>query len=131
MAEGLSTTNLANKILNNLINNTSWTAPSAIYAQLHTANPGASGTTGVSAGSTTRLAVAYGAASSGSVTISGNVGPWTNGGTSETLTDVSFWDASTSGNFLWSAAMGSSHAWASGDTFTLTSATVSITPLAA
>jgi hypothetical protein len=131
MADGLSTTNLANKILNNLINNTAWTAPAAIYAQLHTASPGASGTTAVSAGSSTRLLVAYAAASGGAVTITGNVGPWTNGGTSETLTDVSFWDAPTAGNFLWSAAMGSSHVWNSTDTFTLTSATVSITPLAA
>jgi hypothetical protein len=131
MADGLSTTNLANAILNNLINNTSWTAPAAIYAQLHTASPGSAGTTGVSVGSTTRLACTYSAASGGSVALTGNVGPWTNGGTSETLTDVSFWTASTSGTFLWSAAMGSSHAWASGDTFTLTSATVSITPLAA
>lgn len=131
MADGLHTVNLANKILNQLINNTSWTAPAAIYAQLHTASPGSAGTTSVSAGSTTRLSCSYSAASSGSVSLSGNVGPWTNGGTSETLTDVSFWDASTSGNFLWSAAMGSSHAWVSSDTFTLTSATVSITPLAA
>src|SRR5262245_11645339 len=107
MTDGLSTTNLANKILNNLINNGAWSAPAAIYAQLHTGSPGASGTTAVSAGSSTRLQVSYSAASSGSVTISGNVGPWTNGGTTETLSDVSFWDASTSGNFLWSAAMSS------------------------
>ena len=131
MTDGLSTTNLANAILNALTDNASWTAPSAIYAQLHTATPGASGTSAVSVGSTTRLSCAYSSASGGSAALSGNVGPWTNGGTSETLTDVSFWSASTSGTFLWSAAMGSSHAWASGDTFTLTSATVSITPLAA
>lgn len=130
MADGLTTT-LADSILNNLTDNGAWSQVTAIYAQLHTASPGASGTTGVSAGSTTRLACSYSSASAGSVVLSGNVGPWTNGGTSETLTDVSFWTASTSGTFMWSAAMGSSHAWASGDTFTLTAATVSITPLAA
>jgi hypothetical protein len=130
MADGFTTT-LADSILNNLTDNGSWSEVTAIYAELHTASPGAAGTTGVSAGSSTRLAVTYSSASGGSATITGNVGPWTNGGTSETLTDVAFWTASTSGTFLWSAAMGSSHAWASGDTFTLTAATLTVSPLAA
>jgi hypothetical protein len=131
MADGLSTANLANKILNNLINNTSWTAPTNIYAELHIGTPGAAGTSNPSAGSVTRNVLAYSAASGGSVALSSNSAAWTNGSGTETLSDVAFWDAASSGNFLWSAAMGTTHTWNLNDTFTLTSATVSITPLAA
>ena len=131
MADGLSTANLANKILNNLINNTAWSAPAGIFAELHVGSPGAVGTANTSAGSTTRLQLTYSAASAGATSITGNVGPWTNTSGTETLSDVAFWDASTLGNFLWSATMSSTHTWNLNDTFTLTSATVSITPLAA
>lgn len=130
MTVGLQATNLANKWLN-MLRGTAFTAPTTIYAELHVADPGVNGTTGVSAGSTTRIAVTFNAAASGALALSANVGPWTNGGTSETLSHVAFFDASTAGNFLWSAAMGSTHAWASGDTFTLTSAGFSLSPLAA
>jgi hypothetical protein len=41
------------------------------------------------------------------------------------------WDASSAGNFLFSAALSSSQAWASGNTFTLTALGLSISPLAA
>jgi len=131
MADGLSTANLANKILNNLINNTSWTAPAAIYAELHIGTPGSAGTSNPSAGSATRNVLSYSAASGGATALSANSAAWTNTSGTETLSDVAFWDAVTSGNFLWSAAMNSTHTWNLNDTFTLTSATVSITPLAA
>lgn len=133
MTVGLSTANIANAWLNTIRGTSaaSFTAKTTVYAELHVGDPGASGTTSVSAGSTTRIAINWNAASSGAIAITANVGPWTNGGTSETLSHVAFFDASTAGNFLWSAAMGSTHAWASGDQFTLTSAGVSLTPLAA
>lgn len=132
MTVGVSTTNVANGWLNAIrTGGTSYTAPTTVYVQLHTADPGASGTTSVSVGSTTRNSVSHNAASSGSITISGTAGPWTNGGTSETITHVSVWTATTAGTFLYSAALSSSQAWASGNTFTLNGLTVSISPLAA
>jgi hypothetical protein len=44
---------------------------------------------------------------------------------------VSVWDASTAGNFLFSFALGSSQAWASGNTFSLTTLTFGLSPIAA
>jgi hypothetical protein len=95
MAEGLSTT-LVSNWLNTLRSAGAAFGPVAgTFVQLHTANPGAAGTTAVSAGSATRIAATFAASSSGSaLALSGSVGPWTNGGTSETLTDISVWTAS-------------------------------------
>lgn len=101
------------------------------FVQLHVGDPGAAGTSSVSAGSTTRVAITHNAASGGSATISGTNPAWTNGGTSETLTHVSFWSASSGGSFKGSATLTSSQAWASGNTFTLTANTWTITPIAA
>lgn len=127
MAVGLSSY-LANKWLE-MIRGTAFTAPSAIYCKLHTGDPGAAGTSNASA-VTTRLAITFAAASGGSISLSGTP-PTFNMTTTETLTHVSFWDASTSGNFLWSAALTSSKAVGNGDTYTLSTDTVSFTPIAA
>jgi hypothetical protein len=88
-------------------------------------------TTAVSAGSATRIAATFAASSGGSaLALSGSVGPWTNGGTSETITDISVWTASSAGTFLFSVALTASKAWASADTFTLASLGVSLSPAA-
>lgn len=129
MAVGLNTTNMAHQWLN-WIRGVATTAPSGTYVKLHTGDPGGAGTTAAAAGSTTRVSATFSAASGGAIALS-NSPQWTNGGTSETLTHISVWDASTAGNFLWSAALSSSQAWASTNTFTLTTLGVSITPLAA
>jgi hypothetical protein len=127
MAEGLSTT-LVSNWLNTLRSAGAAFGPVAgTFVQLHTANPGAAGTTAVSVGSTTRIAATFAASSGGSaLALSGSVGPWTNGGTSETLTDISVWTASSAGTFLFSVALTASKAWASADTFTLNTLGVSL-----
>lgn len=132
MAEGLSTT-LVSAWLNTLRAAGAAYGPVAgTYLQVHTANPGAAGTTAVSAGSATRIAATLNASSGGSaVALSASVGPWTNGGTSETLTDISVWTASTGGTFLFSVALTVSKAWASGDSFSLNTLGVALTPQAA
>jgi hypothetical protein len=126
---GVSTVNLANAWLN-VLRGTTFTGVS-VFVKLHTADPGASGATAAAVGSTTRPAISWTAASSGTLTMTGTAPSWTNGGTSETLTHISFWDASTAGNFLGSAALSSSQAWASGNTYTLSAQGWSISPLAA
>lgn len=130
MTVGLSATNLANKWLD-MLAATAFTAPAAFAVKLHTADPGAAGTTAAAAGDTTRKSVTWSAASSGSKAMSSMSGSWTNGGTSETLTHISCWDSTTAGNFLFSAALTASQAWASGNTFSLTSLSISLTPIAA
>jgi hypothetical protein len=130
-ADGLATVAVANAWLNTLRNSTSGLPFAAVYAELHTGIPGSAGTSNTSVGSTTRLAVTFSAASGGSIALSGTVGPWTNGGTSETLTDIALWSAATSGTFYISLPLTVSKAWASGDTFTLNTCGLSLTPLAA
>lgn len=135
MTAGLSAANTANAILN-AIRGTSAAAfgpKSTLFVQLHTSagDPGANGTANVSVGSTTRQAANMAAASAGSQSLTGSVTAWTNGGTSETLAWISVWDASTLGNFLYSVALTTPQAWASGNTFTLTSLSVALSPIAA
>jgi hypothetical protein len=106
-------------------------ATASCWVKLHTADPGAAGANAAAAGDTTRKQATMAAAAGGSKASSASIGPWTNGGTSETLTHISIWSASTAGTFNGSTALSSSQAWASGNTFTLTSLTISITPIAA
>jgi hypothetical protein len=126
MAEGLSTT-LVSNWLNTLRAAGAAFGPVSTYVQLHTANPGAAGTTAISAGSSTRIQATFAASSAGSaLALSASVGPWTNGGTSETITNISVWTASSAGTFLFSVALTTSRAWASADTFTLQSLGLSL-----
>lgn len=129
MAVGLSTTNLANSLLNT-IRGTSF-SNSATWVAVHTGDPGASGTSNASAGSTTRSQVSFAAASSGSIALTGTQPSWTNGGTLETITHISVWTAQTSGSFLFSAALGTSRQWLGGDVLTLSALTVTLSTLAA
>jgi hypothetical protein len=132
MAEGLSTTLVSNWLNTLRAAGAAFGPVAAEYAQLHTANPGAAGTTAISVGSATRVILTHAASSAGSaLALTGTNPSWTNGGTSETITDISLWTASSSGTFLFSVALTSSKAWASGDTFTLNSLGVSLTPQAA
>ncbi|MEU1043958.1 hypothetical protein ABZ400_02225 [Streptomyces sp. NPDC005897] len=108
---------------------TAYSAVAGTFAQLHTGDPGAAGTASVSVGSTARNSFTFAASSSGSaLSLSAAPAAWTNGGTSETLTHISVWTASTGGTFLFSVALTASKAWASADTFTITSLGASLSP---
>lgn len=128
MTAGLAAT-LANQILE-IYRNVAPTLVATPFIQLHVGDPGAAGTANVSAGSTTRNAATWNAASGGSMTIN-TLAAWTNGGTSETITHISIWTASTAGTFKQSAALTASQAWVSTNTLTLTTLTLSYTPIAA
>lgn len=127
MAYGISTY-LANKLLDHAFRNTSYTPPTTIYAKIHTGDPGAAGTANAS-GQTTRVATTFAAAASGSIAISNT--PEFTLNASETITGVSFWDASTSGNFLYSAQASVSKGGVSGDIIRISTNTIGFTPLAA
>jgi hypothetical protein len=131
MTVGLSTANTVNAWLNVFRgggNGVTFTAPATVFLQWHTADPGASGTTAVAAMST-RQAVNLGAASGGSIALSN--APAGTGVSSETITHISLWSASSAGTFYGSLALTASKAIGSGDTLTLTSLSISISPLAA
>lgn len=109
-----------------------YSAVAGAYVQLHTGDPGAAGTSNISAGSTTRNSFVFSSSSSGSALSLGTPpSAWTNGGTSETLTHISVWTASTAGTLLCTVALTASKAWASADTFTLSTLTAALTPQAA
>jgi hypothetical protein len=129
MAVGLSTAGLANLWLDQL-GGAATTPGATLYVQLHTGDPGAAGTTAASA-NTTRVALTWSAAASGSKSIS-NQPSWSSWAAgAETISHISVWDASTAGNFRYSFALTAAKSITNGDTFTLTSHSFSITPLAA
>lgn len=139
MTTGLSTANLANKWLD-MLAATAFTAPVGSYGQLHTADPGSAGTTSPCSGATTagtRKSLTWSAAASGSKSMSGTPSWAAWDGGSVTISHLSFWDAVGSGNpatggaFLFSGALSSAKAITNGDTFNLTSLSVSLAPLAA
>jgi hypothetical protein len=129
MAVGLSAANLANKWLD-MISGTAFTAPAGSHIKLHTGDPGSAGTANASA-NTTRVAATWSAASAGSKSMSNTPSwaSWASG--SETLTHVSEHDASTAGNFIFSAALTTAKSITNGDTFTLSSLVFSLSPIAA
>jgi hypothetical protein len=125
--DGLAT-GLANSWLDTLAN-TAY-SQTVTYIQLHTGDPGAAGTANISVGSTTRVVLAWSAAAAGSKAITTTLPVWTNGGTTETITNITGWTLATAGVFKFSITLTASKAWGSGDTLTLNTCTISLTPLA-
>jgi hypothetical protein len=119
----MSISNYAENKLLETISGTSFSV-GATYLKLHTGDPGEAGTDNA-ATETTRKVVSWSAASSGSMATSGTA-EWTNVSTTETYSHWSLWDASTSGNCLWSGALSSSAAVTAGDTFQITALTLSL-----
>ena len=123
MAEGIAS-GIANGWLDGM---------SGWFVQLHTANPGAAGTTSPCTGTVggVRKASTMNAASAGSKAQSAG-GSWASwDGGSVTITSISVWTLITSGTFQFSGALTASKAITNGDTYNQTSLSVAITPIAA
>src|SRR5260221_409705 len=131
MASGLAATTLANKWLD-MLGGSAFSAPANTFVQLHTGEPGAAGTSNVSS-VTTRPAITWAAASAGAKAIAATfpAGPNWAGTNGEVVTNISVWDASTSGNFLFSVLLTLAKTINTGDTATLSSMTMTFTPIAA
>ncbi|MGA1753372.1 MAG: phage tail fiber protein [Pontimonas sp.] len=119
----MSISNYAENALLDTLRNVSFTVAST-YVKLHLGDPGEDGTNNAAA-ETTRQAATWSAASGGSIATSGTV-EWTNVSTTEIYTHWSLWDASTAGNCLWTGALGASASMTAGDTFQITSLTLSL-----
>jgi hypothetical protein len=130
MTVGISSANLATPWLN-VLRNTAATAIAQPYFKLHTGDPGAAGANNAAAGDTTRKAASYAAPAAGSIAQTGTAPSWTNGGTTETLSHISVWDASSAGNFLFSFALSATQSWANTNTFSMSSYSFGLTPIAA
>jgi hypothetical protein len=112
------------KILEHTTGKTAWTMPTTVYVKLHTADAGEDGTT-AAATNATRTSAAWATAATGAIATSATI-TWTNVSTTETYSHWSLWDASTAGNCLWTGALSSSAAVTAGDTFQITSLTLSL-----
>jgi hypothetical protein len=122
MTLGLSST-VANALLDALGNATNYTAPTAVWIKLHTADPGSAGTSNA-ATETTRKQASFAAASGGSMASDAAIS-WTNISGSQDATHFSAWDASTSGNFLFSGTI-TANAYTAGDTYTVASGALTV-----
>jgi hypothetical protein len=112
----------------NLYRATNITAPSGVYVKLHTGDPGSAGTANASA-VTTRNQATFSAPSSNAIALSAlSTYSMT---TTETISHLSIWDASTSGNFLRSVALTAGVSVVNGSTLQITTLTISVTPIAA
>lgn len=112
----------------NVYRNTAASAIATVFVQLHTGDPGAAGTANVSA-LTTRNQITWSAASAGSMALS-TLSSFSMT-TSETISHVSLWTASSAGTFLQSCALTASVPVINGSTLSFSAFTLAYTPLAA
>ena len=98
------------------------------FLKLHTGDPGSAGTSNASA-VTTRNSITFAAPSGGSMALS-SIGTYSMT-TSETISHGSIWDASSAGTFLESFAFSAGVPVINGSTLTISSLTISESPLAA
>ena len=94
------------------------------FIQLHTADPGAAGTTAI-ATETTRKAVTFSAASGGVMTNSAQI-QWTSIAGSQDATFFTIWNASSAGTFKYSGTI-TANAYTAGDTYTFAVSALTLT----
>ena len=119
----MSISNYAELALLDTLSGTSFSVANT-YIKLHTGDAGEDGTANA-ATNTERQAALWSAASSGSKAISSPV-TWTNVSTTEVYTHWSLWNSSSGGACLWSGALSSPAAVTAGDTFQITSLTLTL-----
>ena len=112
------------KILDHATGRAAWTIPTNVYVKLHLGDPGEAATSNAAV-ETTRKVAAWSAAASGAIVTSATM-EWTHVSTTETYSHWSMWDDVTAGNALWSGALATSAAVTAGDTFQITSLTLSL-----
>ena len=95
----------------------------AVYASLHTADPGTGGTSEVTGGSYTREAISWGAASAGTAASSAPIVFDVPGST--TITHLGYWSAVSGGTFYGSRALDTSQTYATDGTYTIASGNLS------
>lgn len=117
MAEGFAAAYAA-KALDAICGNANWTNDGDPWIKLHTAAPGAAGTSNA-ATETTRKQCSFAAASSGSIASNGAL-TWTTVAGTEDYTHFSAWTDETAGAFMFSGTI-TANAVVAGDTFTIAS----------
>ena len=117
---------LEDELLDHIFRGAAYSVPSGIYAKLHIGDPGEAGTSNA-ATEATRQQITFGSnAASGAISNTAAI-TWTNVSTSETVSHLSLWDASTAGNCLWSGQLTSPKVLTAGDTLTIAIGDLDIT----
>jgi hypothetical protein len=98
----------------------------AVFASLHTADPGATGTSEVSGGSPAyaRKAITWNSAASGD--LDNNANPVFDVPASTTITHFGLWSAATTGTFYGSGALSASEVFSGQGVYTITDADVTL-----
>lgn len=104
----------ANGIVNAEVRGIAYTGPAALFASLHTADPGATGTAEVTGGGYARQAITFGAPSGGTSANTSALN-FTNM-PAVTVTHIGLWSAATSGTFSQSGSLTASVVVAAGNT---------------
>lgn len=113
---GTITVGERNKMLDAWAGRGAYSANTAVYVQLHTADPGGSGTTAIATNST-RKAVTFGtAATAGAISNTADIA-WSSVPATETYTHISLWTASSGGTFIGSDDLNTSASVSAGATF--------------
>lgn len=118
---------LEEKILNLTFRTTAYAGISTVWVKLHTGDPGEDCTANA-ATETTRHSTTFNAASNpaGTITNAADIN-WTSVSTTEVITFVSLWDASSAGNAYWSGALTASASLTAGGNFTIAAGNLTIT----
>lgn len=119
----MSISNYAELKLLDTLGNTSF-AVATCYVKLHTGDAGEDGLSSAAL-NTTRKLVSWSSAASGSKATSATLS-WTSVPSTESYTHWSMWDNSTAGNCIWTGALSAAAAVTAGDTFEITSLTLSL-----
>lgn len=115
------------EVLDHVFKNSAYTAPSTIYVALFTSAPNdAGGGTEVSGNGYARQSMAFGTASSGSISNSSSVEFPTATGDQGTIVAMGLFDASSSGNLLAYGSLTSNKTVSSGDVFRFNASSVTI-----
>lgn len=115
-------------VLDWLLGGATPTRPSARYLALHTADPGETGATGeLSGNGYARQAVTFDPAASGATSNSSSHTFTASGGSWGTVTHFSIWDASSSGNCLYTGALTTSRTIGDGESGTVAAGDIDIT----
>jgi len=100
---------------------------SATYLKLHIGDPGEDGTANPAVETTRKVCTFTGASTISGVGTKVSTGAeWTLVAATETYTHWSMWDASTGGNPLWYGALSANASVTAGDTFEITSLTLTL-----
>jgi len=116
------------KLLDHALATTAYTAPGNVYVGLHTGSPGDddAGSNEISGNGYTRKVAAFAAAASGSASTNATITFDAATGTWGTITHISLYDATTSGNLMFHGAVTTSKQIEIGDTFQISSGNLTI-----